>query len=798
MTTASHADAVRFLGLLASPGDVFELRGLSKGRAMPQVTAGYFDNMAALADAAVARSGKDDGVYVTINPVLPALLARAPANRVRQAGNGDTTSDRDVRARRRILVDVDPVRPTGISSTEAEHAGAIALATRIADDLHELGWPEPVRADSGNGGHLIYAIDLPVDDGGLVKRVLAELSRRYTTPEHKVDEKVFNPARISKLYGTLTRKGEDTEDRPHRLSRILRAPAALVAVTRGQLEALAPSTPQKTAPIRGSNGSHEPQRFDIDVWLAEHIPDAISQPWSEGRKWLLPVCPFNSDHSRREAYITEKASGSLAAGCQHESCFKSWRDLRLHFEPHAYDRAPGNGALNGHGQRLSDRTPPPEVLYRDSSYRDDPDVEAFAARDREDATIPTATLRADEPLQVRLISIREAMEDLATLATMPRYPTPFPRLNEALGRGIDGLLGSQVYTVCAGTGRGKTTFVAAIAAHTASTGVPVIVATYEMKPGYFVARSAAGKLSRHSNDILLGVVGIEEVINVMPYPELYLMRKPSLRELRAAVEQLKKKYGIAPLVIVDYLQKLADEIASRQARPDLRMATTEASATLLDIGETTGAAIVAVSSIGRGKGKALANPRKFAPYELVEVAKESGAVEYDGAGLIVLTLSDQMEGDERVGTITVAKSRFGREVHIEARYHGARGTWQDCGLVDGPPTTAADIDAACRATPRLRDVILEKVRSGKFTSSNEIQKQIGGNRNAVLAEIAAMQKSKNGAPPILVKVGRAFVVAEDTIEPPAPHVQGLIRAVESEAESAAESDLDQPVSMGAE
>jgi hypothetical protein len=46
--------------------------------------------------AAAARSGKDDGVYVTINPVNPALLARAPKNKVRRAGSGDTTSDRDV------------------------------------------------------------------------------------------------------------------------------------------------------------------------------------------------------------------------------------------------------------------------------------------------------------------------------------------------------------------------------------------------------------------------------------------------------------------------------------------------------------------------------------------------------------------------------------------------------------------------------------------------------------------------------------------------------------------------------
>jgi hypothetical protein len=253
----SHADAARFLELLARPGDVFELRGLQKGRSVPQVTAGYFNDMQQLAAAAIDRSGKDDGVYITLNPCNPALLARAPANRVRQAGNGDTTSDRDVQHRRHLLVDVDPVRPTGISSTDDEHAEALTLAATIADALTAMGWPEPIRADSGNGGHLIYGIDLPVDDGGLVKRVLAGLSQRFSSKTLKVDEKVFNPARISKMYGTLTKKGENTAERPHRLSRILSAPAHLEVVSREQLEALTPST--APPPVREQR-PRDPQR----------------------------------------------------------------------------------------------------------------------------------------------------------------------------------------------------------------------------------------------------------------------------------------------------------------------------------------------------------------------------------------------------------------------------------------------------------------------------------------------------------------------------------------------------------
>jgi len=35
---------------------------------------------------------------------------------------------------------------------------------------------------------------------------------------------VFNPARIWKLYGTVSRKGDSIPERPHRLARILEAP----------------------------------------------------------------------------------------------------------------------------------------------------------------------------------------------------------------------------------------------------------------------------------------------------------------------------------------------------------------------------------------------------------------------------------------------------------------------------------------------------------------------------------------------------------------------------------------------
>src|SRR5262249_49366020 len=145
----------------------------------------------------------------------PEILARC-ANRVKVAEQGDLASDHHVDRRRWLLIDVDPVRLAGIGATDAEKATAREVTEAIRRHLDGLGWPAPIPAHSGNGWHLFYALDLPADDGELVKRCLAALAKRFDTDAAKVDTAVHNAARIVKVPGTLARKGDPTPDRPHR------------------------------------------------------------------------------------------------------------------------------------------------------------------------------------------------------------------------------------------------------------------------------------------------------------------------------------------------------------------------------------------------------------------------------------------------------------------------------------------------------------------------------------------------------------------------------------------------------
>jgi hypothetical protein len=162
-------EAGRAISLLLPPGQITELRALdavlSGDRRTVSVATGYFDDQAELL-AALRTIVSAKGIYLIPNPVDDALMARA-ANRLRPASKGDSTSDDNILARKWFLIDCDPKRPAGIASSEAEHAAALAKLRRVVAYLDSRGWPAPLTADSGNGGHGMYRIELPTDDGGL-------------------------------------------------------------------------------------------------------------------------------------------------------------------------------------------------------------------------------------------------------------------------------------------------------------------------------------------------------------------------------------------------------------------------------------------------------------------------------------------------------------------------------------------------------------------------------------------------------------------------------------------------------
>lgn len=380
-------EMLRALRLLFEPGQVVELRAPDVSEPhyrQPHTVAGYFNDIEALADAAMAVGPHAKGVYITLNPVNPDLLARA-ANRTKVFGPRDAaTSDKDIEARRWLAIDTDPKRPANISSTDAEHAAALQRAAAIADFLGERGWDAPIRADSGNGGHLLYRIDLPADDGGLVQRVLQALAATFSDTAVEVDVTVYNAARIWKLYGSVARKGDSILDRPHRCARLLSVPAQLQPAGGALLEALVedltpPASPAPPAVThqpqpaqRQSQQHHQPHQqrrrdadagpaafFDLDAWIAAHDLDVREpRPFQDksggmGRKWAFHACPFDDAHTTGAA-LFQFESGAIAFRCLHNGCTgKDWHALRDLYGDPPYREDDDGGVGAGRGEDTS-------------------------------------------------------------------------------------------------------------------------------------------------------------------------------------------------------------------------------------------------------------------------------------------------------------------------------------------------------------------------------------------------------------------------------------------------------------
>jgi hypothetical protein len=342
--------------------DVVEIRVLfPDGR----VESGYFTvkNEQELRAALRSISPAAEGVYFVPNKIDKRCLSRAKDRMMKRPKK--TTTDADVVERRWLYIDVDFTRPSGTSTSDEEHEAALGRAVYIEEYLTNLGFPKGLLCDSGNCAHLYYRLPtgLTMQEGDrLVKRCLEALAAKFNGDGIEIDLKTANRGRVTKLFGTVARKGDPSVERPHRLAAILDEPERIEPVPVDLLEALAADAPQpKGWTNESTNGAHTNTRslFDIEQWLVKHAIGIKKGPESYGaggRKWILEVCPFNSDHSKDGPAIIQYANGALQFKCLHTSCGgNGWRQFRNHFEPE-------NERVNGNASAKTAQSQPIEVL----------------------------------------------------------------------------------------------------------------------------------------------------------------------------------------------------------------------------------------------------------------------------------------------------------------------------------------------------------------------------------------------------------------------------------------------------
>lgn len=303
-------------------GDVREVRTFpDRSLSYPLKYSGYFDSVESLS-AAVAKLSPEqfEALYVTLHPCNVALLARAN-NRLLRSPKA-TTADSDAINCNLLLIDVDPVRPAGVSATEEEKAHAQEVVSKI---MEKYGKP-CLHQDSGNGYHAIYRVD--TDDVEAKKHFLAMLDRDFSTPEAKVDLKVFNPSRIVKIAGTWSRKGDATTDRPHRMAKVLdvnakQSPLVLPPVLVAEVKP-AKGRPKKRSDFRDGNNADLVRNF-----LQTESISFREKEQSGATFFCLNSCFFDSNHTQNDSAVVVNGSGMITYQCFHNSCSgRRWADVK--------------------------------------------------------------------------------------------------------------------------------------------------------------------------------------------------------------------------------------------------------------------------------------------------------------------------------------------------------------------------------------------------------------------------------------------------------------------------------------
>lgn len=284
--------------------------------------------------------------YFTLNEINNDLYSREQRDQFVKKPKS-TTTDGDITKRKFVLIDLDPSRAAGISASDEEFEKAHLKAVEVYFYLIKCGFHEPMITTSGNGYHIYLPCDMPNDDEhtDLVKRFLQGLGKMFSDKDVEIDEKVYNAARIDKLIGTWAKKGSDSKDRKWRLAKFIKIPADLSPNDNSLFEQIASIIPKdepKVLPNRGYMQTFANQPFNLVSWLNTNGIKYREKQSGKSTLYELEYCPWVDQHSDRKKWdsaLFTDAQGKITFNCSHSHCKgKTWHDVRLFYEPNAYDK----------------------------------------------------------------------------------------------------------------------------------------------------------------------------------------------------------------------------------------------------------------------------------------------------------------------------------------------------------------------------------------------------------------------------------------------------------------------------
>ncbi len=222
MTSPDHEIKKMWRIFAVGESSVLELRALwpkGIGTTQPPVNKHFCaksyenrdDLRAAFEREALRLNVEGYNIYIVMNPIKSEF-------------SGSAATDADVDFRDLLLIDIDRAGDTTAPATDAEVGAAKQVADAIEAYMGTQGCSDPIRVMSGNGHHLYYVLkDVPNthETRNQVQQLLKKIADQFDNGVVKVDTGVFNASRITKVPGTIARKGMESAGRPYRMAVVL-------------------------------------------------------------------------------------------------------------------------------------------------------------------------------------------------------------------------------------------------------------------------------------------------------------------------------------------------------------------------------------------------------------------------------------------------------------------------------------------------------------------------------------------------------------------------------------------------
>lgn len=243
------------------------------------------------------------------------------------------------------------------------------------------------------------------------------------------------------------------------------------------------------------------------------------------------------------------------------------------------------------------------------------------------------------------------------------HSTGYSHLDNLLG----GLEPGRISILLAAPGAGKTTLSNQLAYTLAANGVPVLYCSYENAPADLTLKQLARIAGKNPKQIRRGNVppheleGAYRTLQATAGARLHYLNgtaatgPDTLATTLQAVQATAP--GVAPVVILDYLQAMA-RASDRALGDDMRHRTATVSRLLTDLSKSAGAHVWAISSVSRGSG---GKDGKYSGDLDMSRAKESGDLEFDADHVLTLqpATGDTPSYTHTGLTLAVVKNRHG-------------------------------------------------------------------------------------------------------------------------------------------